>query len=403
MSGSSLSVATATEAASSAASSEEAASDESAATTTGAETDTNADESQTTAATTTAATTTAATTTASIPANSSFEVHYLDVGQGDCALIICDGEAMIIDGGPASASSKVYSYLKSNKIKTIKYMLCTHPEADHVGGLSGALNFASVERAFCSAASYDTKTFKSFLKYLKGQSVSLEVPVNKTKLQLGSASITIYNPDSFDSGNNDSLVVRATYGSYSFLFMGDAGTEEENELMSMGVDLSADVIKIGHHGSKTSTGKKFLAVTNASIAVISVGADNSYGHPTETVLSRIKNAGLTLYRTDLNGDIVMKCDNNTIDITTDKKATDVFTAGAAASSDTKATATTKKSSDNSNSNSTNTTYVGNKNTKKFHYADCSSVSKMKDKNKKYSDSRDYFINKGYSPCKICNP
>jgi competence protein ComEC len=320
------------------------------------------------------------------------QVDFIDVGQGDAALIACDGEYMLIDGGSSKASSVIYTILKNRGIKHIDYMIATHPDADHIGGLSGALNYATVDTCYCSVTQHDTKTFRSLLKYLVRQKAELTVPEAGDVFELGTAKVTVLGPLSEpDESNNSSIVVRLEYGDTSFLFMGDAETEEENEILKNNKDLKSDVIKIGHHGSKSSSSKSFLNAVKPEYAVISVGKNNTYGHPTQTVLDRLTSLKTTVYRTDLQGDITMISDGKEITVSTEKNVSP-------SEVNKKAETVAAPNTD------TGVTYVLNNNTKKFHYPHCGSVSDMSPKNRQdVNMSRDEIISRGYVPCKKCKP
>ena len=176
---------------------------------------------------------------AELPQSSTFEVHYLDVGQGDCSLVLCDGHAMLIDGGEASESSKVYAYLKAHGINHLDYMLATHAHSDHIGGLSGALNYATVDTAFCPVTEYDSKTFSSMVKYLSNQGLGITVPSAGDRFMLGSASVQILGPKkNYEDPNDTSIVLKVTYGETSFLFTGDAERTAEADIIAAGYDLS---------------------------------------------------------------------------------------------------------------------------------------------------------------------
>lgn len=208
---------------------------------------------------------------------SSFWIEYIDVGQGDSALVQCDGQYLLIDGGPASASSIIYTILKNKEIQSLEYIIATHPDADHIGGLSGALNYAKVGVCYSPVSNHDTKTFNSLVKYLNKQGVSLTVPSPGTVFYLGSAKVELMGPIVLNADtNNNSIVTRITYGSKRFLFMGDAEYEEENSLINAKKDLSCDVLKVGHHGSGNSTSDALLAKAKPTYAVISVGKENTY-------------------------------------------------------------------------------------------------------------------------------
>lgn len=313
-------------------------------------------------------------------------VTFLDVGQGDAAVLQCGGQAMMIDGGKAKASSYIYSWLKKNQISHLDVMVATHTDADHIGGLSGALNYAKVGTAYCPLTSGTTKTFQSFVKYLKKQGKSITVPKAGDEFSLGGAQVRILGPtDPQAEGNNSSIVLKVTFGDTSFLFTGDAERDEEQELLESGYDLESTVLKVGHHGSDTSTSYLFLRTVNPQYAVISVGADNTYGHPTETVLSRLRDADVKTYRTDLQGTITAVSDGKKVTFQTERNAE-------------------SNTLDQTSDSSAEKTYVLNTNTHKFHDPDCSSVSQMKEKNKRIvTESRDQIIAEGYDPCGRCHP
>ena len=266
--------------------------------------------------------------TSSSPAlGGSFTVQYLDVGQGDSELIQCDGHYMLIDGGTSKYSDKIYATLKAQDITALDYIVNTHPHEDHVGGLSGALQFATVKTALSPVKSYDGEGFKDFKKYLKKQGVSITVPSPGDTFTLGSASVTVLGPiEDSDDPNDLSIVLRVVYGDTSFLFVGDAQTSEENDILASGRTVKSDVLKVGHHGSETATGADFLAAIAPKYAVIEVGDSNSYNHPNQGTLDRLKAAGVTLFRTDLQGTITCTSDGKALTFQTGKTASsDVFT------------------------------------------------------------------------------
>jgi len=253
-------------------------------------------------------------------ADTYFEVHFLDVGQGDCALVLCDGQAMLIDGGEASESSKVYAYLQNHGVDHLDYIVATHVHSDHVGGLSGALNYASVDHALCPVRDYDSKAFRSFIKYLKKQNISITIPEDGDEFNIGSAKVYVFGPvKDYDEANDASIVLKVVYGKTSFLFTGDAERIAEADILARGYDLSATVLKVGHHGSDTSTSYPFLREVMPEYAVISVGKNNSYGHPSENTLSRLRDADVTVFQTDLCGTIICVSDEKTVAFEFEKK------------------------------------------------------------------------------------
>lgn len=250
-----------------------------------------------------------------IPENPDFSVVFLDVGQADAALVLCEGEAMLIDGGNVADSDIIYTVLEKREITHLDYVVCTHAHEDHVGGLSAALHACTVGTVYSPVTEYDSECFRTFARTAAEQGAELTVPAVGDSFRLGSARVDILacDPEAAET-NNSSIVLKVVYGETSFLFTGDAEYEVEETLLESGADLSATVLKVGHHGSDTSTSYRFLNEVMPQYAVISVGKKNSYGHPSETVLSRLQDADATILRTDELGDIVLTSDGETVDV-----------------------------------------------------------------------------------------
>ena len=227
-----------------------------------------------------------------ISAFADLQIHFLDVGQGDCTIVLCDGESMVIDGGPASASSFVYSYIRNTlELQHIDYVVSTHPHLDHVYGLSSVLNAAPVDLVLTPVLEWDSKAFNSMVKYAEKQGAPLSVPQEGDTLRLGGATVTILHcwPEAIDYGrtNDSSIVVRIDYGQTSFIITGDAEDWSEYMMIDSGMNLKADVLRVAHHGSSTASTLEFLQSVRPEYAVISVGKDNGYGHPHQEVLDRL--------------------------------------------------------------------------------------------------------------------
>ena len=309
-----------------------------------------------------------------------FWVSYLDVGQADAALVYCEGEYMLIDGGNVDDGPYVVTSLHERGVQTLSYVVNSHCDEDHCGGLTDVLEEFDASRVFSSTTAYDTRAFSNFADAAEQQGSAIELPVPGDTLPLGSAVVTILGPlRDYGDNNENSVVLRIDYGETSFLFTGDIGLEAEDELVESGADLSATVLKVGHHGSSGSSGYVFLREVMPEYGVISVGADNTYGHPTDAALSRLRDAGVTLFRTDLQGTVTVTSDGRSVSFTTERSAGEA---------EINPTILDRASS-----------YIGNVNSRVFHRDDCGSLPA--EKNQVVFDSYQDALDAGYTPHKGC--
>lgn len=248
-------------------------------------------------------------------------VHYIDVGQGDCTLIVCGGETLLIDAGENGHEQQVINYLNSVGVKKLDYIVATHQHSDHIGGIPEVLeNFGTnniIMPRLTEAQTPTNSTYTAFLKAIQKSDAKLIASKVGAEYVLGEATFEILGPVTNDAEdiNNMSVVVKVTYGKNTFLFTGDAETDEETEVIDTGSNLDCDVLHAGHHGSYTSSSKDFLNAVTPEICVISCGADNDYGHPHDTALKRIKKHTEEIYRTDICGSIVITGDGSTLSVT----------------------------------------------------------------------------------------
>ena len=247
------------------------------------------------------------TTAQKVPSDETLTVRFLDVGQGDSILLSCGEDTMLIDGGPVEEGQFLVSRLNRLDVTELTYVVNTHPDEDHCGGLAAVLAKYPAEHVYSSVTEYTTKVFSNVVKYTEEQGRQIEVPQTGTHWSLGSAAVTVIGPvQEYSDPNNGSLVLRVDYGGTSFLFTGDMEQKAEGDLLESGADVHADVLKAGHHGSPTSSSEAFLTAVQPSVAVISVGADNDYGHPGADVLARLEALNAEIYRTDTQGEIIRR-------------------------------------------------------------------------------------------------
>lgn len=339
------------------------------------------------------------------------EVHYIDVGQGDATLIKCGSHAMLIDGGNNNKGTTVQLYLKKQGVESLDYVIGTHPDADHIGGLDVIVYKYNCDTVIMPDYEKDTKTYQELVDVIHDKNMKITYPVVGEQYALGEAKFTIIAPNSNSYGGNAndySVAILLEYGKNRFLFTGDAEEASETEMLSNGIELSADVYKVAHHGSRSASTQEFLNAVRPKYAVISCGEGNSYGHPHAEVLNRLRSMGVEVFRTDEQGSIIASSDGE--NITWNCSATDSWQSGEQTESDRENAEDENPGDENSGNaisdavTSEQTTYVLNTNTKKFHRETCSSVSQIKEENfQKVQMNREELEQSGYSPCKNCNP
>ena len=251
--------------------------------------------------------------------------HFIDVGQGDCVFIeLGNGQTMLIDAGNSENGDEIVSYIQELQYSDINYVVATHPHDDHIGGMAEVLKNFEIEAMYMPNALHTSYTFENLLNVIEQENIELNVAENGVNiLNSGPISIEILSPtEEEDELNNSSAVIKLIYGETSFLFMGDAETHIENDIINSDADIDIDVLKVGHHGSDTSTSTNFIEETSPEIAVISCGKDNMYGHPDDSVLSILNENNIKTYRTDDVGTIMVTADSKD-NISVDKNASEI--------------------------------------------------------------------------------
>ena len=364
-------------------------------------------EQTTSSATEAVTTTTSATTTTTTPASTTTEpdveitefsdemkVHFIDVDQGDSTFIeLPNGEAMLIDAGETDQADKVVTYIYTQGYDTIDYVVATHAHSDHIGGLPVVLDSFNIGNFYMTSAVATTSIYEDMLNAVDESGAAVhDVMAGDVIYNEANLLIEVVAPKEidYDEQNNNSVVIKLTYGDDKFLFTGDAEKSEEDGIWT---NIKCDVLKVGHHGSDGSSSSNFLKKVEPSYAVISCGLHNSYGHPTSDVLKRLDDRNIDVYRTDIQGTIIFT--SNGKDISVNVKPTE-YTPPVV-------TTTTTQAQVQPPNEGGGTTYVLNTNTKKIHYESCSSVDDMKESNKAFTNDYDGAIAQGYKPCGRCKP
>lgn len=324
----------------------------------------------------------------STPLEDSLQVYFLDVGQADCILVKTGQHSMLIDSGDTEQGRLILGYLSDRGISTLDYLVATHPHSDHIGSMPDIIRaMESIGSLLMPDIVHTTKTFEDLLDAIEDTDTSVIVPQPGEIFEMGDARIQILAPNNstYNDLNNYSIVLRVDFGQSSFLFTGDAEDVSESEQLANAYVLQTDVIKIGHHGSDSSSTQKYIESVSPSHAVISCGKGNSYGHPHSETIARLSAMGVTVYRTDENGTITFTTDGHTIEAVIERDAgTETVNPSAA-----------------ENTEPNTTQYIGNKNSKIFHKSTCSTLPA--EKNRIYFSNRDEAINRQYRACQRCNP
>ncbi|HBJ2623471.1 MBL fold metallo-hydrolase [Clostridium botulinum] len=309
------------------------------------------------------------------------KVHYIDVGQGDSELIQVDGKNILIDAG--CNDNKSLNYLKSQGITKLDYVLATHPHEDHIGGMTSVINNFEIGEFYAPKITHTTRTFENMVKALQNKGLKITAPNVGDTLTIGNATMQFLAPNSskYQDLNNYSIVCKLKYGNTSYLFTGDAESLSEGEILAKQLDISADVLKLGHHGSHSSTSQAFLDKVNPKYAIVSCGQGNDYGHPHQETINKLNAKNIKILRTDVSGTIISTSNGNNIS----------FNVNASGSS-----------TDNTNNNQdtktqSNTVWVANKTSKVYHSSkDCSNMKSPSEISLEDAQA------KGLKPCSKCN-
>lgn len=242
-------------------------------------------------------------------------VNFIDVGQGDSILIQVNNKTLLIDSGPKSEKERLVKYLDTLNLQTIDYLIATHPHEDHIGNMAYIINKYKVGEFYAPKTTSNTSAFENMIESLSRKNLKINIlKAGASSINLGNntkVEVLAPNLTNYENLNNYSPIIKITYGKISFLFTGDAESALEEEVINKSYNLKSDILKVGHHGSSTSTSKEFLNKIDPSIAIISVGEDNTYSHPTKETLNTLSN--IKVYRTDINGTIIISSNGESID------------------------------------------------------------------------------------------
>ncbi|MDR1627371.1 MAG: MBL fold metallo-hydrolase [Oscillospiraceae bacterium] len=250
-------------------------------------------------------------------------VHFLDVGKADCIYIKCEDKHILIDAANKDVSSGVVEYLCRQNVDKLDLVIATHPHSDHIGQMHDVINSFEIDNFVMSEIPQKIiptfTTYKKMLKSIQDKQLKIKLVHAGEKFTLGNLKINILSPcRQYDNLNNNSVVMRLEYGNDSFIFMGDAEKEAENDMVKSNLNLDSTVLKVGHHGSSTSTTKDFLEKVAPEFSIISVGK-NIHKLPKKNIIKRIKKTGSKVYRTDTHGTIILRTNGKGIDVLTERR------------------------------------------------------------------------------------
>lgn len=307
-------------------------------------------------------------------------VHFIDVGQADSILLECEGEFLLIDGGNRADGQLVVSYLEQQGVRELEAVVCTHAHEDHAGGLSAVLAVYPTKAVYAPTKTYASWIFDDFVKYADQQDLDITIPSPGDTLHVGSTLLTVLGPvKSYAETNNSSIVLKAVYEDTAFLFTGDMEKAAETDMLDHWedrMDWHADVLKMGHHGSDTSSGYRFLNEVMPTYGIIPVGTGNDYGHPHKEPLERMDQAKIIALRTDRLGHIVARSDGSQVEFTWQNQNAqpEKLTPG-------------------------DRVFIGNRNSKTLHTGFCGSLPAKK--NRVEFTSYDEALAQGFLPCAGC--
>ena len=335
-------------------------------------------------------------------------VHFIDVGQGLAILVQSGGENLLYDGGNRSHADEVVQYLKNQQVETINYMISSHYDEDHLGGLVKCLDTFEVEHVLGSDYVHTSDLFNTFMNTATAHAIIVEYPSVGDTYEFGTGSFTVMAPDGISQNSNDnSVVIRLVNGNNSFMFMGDAEETSEQDMISTGMNLDCDVLSLGQHGSASSTSWDLLEATSPSWAVISCGLNNTYGHPAAETMGKLSDMDIPVFRTDDQGTVIALSDGNTISWTqepcndytsgSEKQSTD--SSADQSEQDTNDAAATESYAAETDTSDTQGRMVWISATgSKYHsIPDCGNMNP----NKATQETESQALSQGYEACKKC--
>lgn len=318
--------------------------------------------------------------------DSLLSIDILDIGQGDSILVRSNRETMLIDAGDTDGKDVIVPYLKKLGIQKLDYVIFTHPHKDHIGSGADVIKMFNIGKVYMCSKISTTRTYEKLLDTINLKGANVIVPEAGDIIKLGSCRVDILGPvKKYSDMNNSSLVLKITCGSTKFIFTGDMEKEAEQDLIYSGVNLKADLLKVGHHGSRGASSNEFLEKVTPSISIISCGKNNDYGHPHKEALSRLAGIGSKIYRTDELGTIKISSNGKNFSIINSKNTIN----------------DSNRNQNNQENKSEYNTYIGNKKSKVFHIKNCKNLPMQK--NRVYFKTRKEAVEAGYKPCSRCNP